>query len=132
MSSRAIGAVLRGRRAAEKLMIDKCRIYQVVKDGVGPDGKPIFREINVYEGKCKVQSNTALGLNPKSGEHAFVVERKELHIPAATPGTRSGLMAVLTESVLQPNLVGEIYKLQEPLEKSFQTAQRWVVERLAK
>ncbi len=113
-------------------MLDKCRIYQVTQTGIGDDGKPITTQTTVYEGKCKVQSNSALGLNPKGGEHAFVVERKELHIPALTPGTHPGLMAEVTESRLQPNLVGEVYKLQEPLEKSYQTAQRWVVERVAK
>lgn len=122
----------RGRIAAEALMVDTIRIERLgglITDPVSGEVRP-GREL-VYEGRCKVQSSTTLAENPEAGGGVFTVERTKLHLPALTSGVEVGLVGTVLSAPHQPALVGNEYRLAEPDEKSWQTAQRWSVERVA-
>ena len=113
-------------------MVDAVRVYAPGEPVTDPiTGEVTDGETLVYEGRAKVQSNTAMAGNPEAGGQLFTVERKELHVPALTPGLDVGQMVTVLASALQPTIVGETYRLTEPSGKSWQTAQRWVVTREA-
>ena len=125
-------ALLRGRRAAERMMVDTCTVTVQgvpVTDDAGKVTMPAGAL--VYEGRCKLQDGTAMAARAEAAGHRFTIERKELHVPAGIPGLGVGMLVEIIESAFQPTLVGEKYRLVEPSAKSWQTAQRWIVERKA-
>src|SRR5690625_2907717 len=82
MSARS--ATLRGRRAAEALMVDVCTITGPSTPGeIDPETgeRPIEPGPLRYQGKCKVQTYEAHESTPQSGEHYYTVQRYYLHVP---------------------------------------------------
>lgn len=120
----------RGRAAAEELMSDTIRVERLGGLVTDPETGNVTpgREL-VYEGRCKIQSSTTMAENPEAGGQVFTVERTKLHFPALTSGLEVGLVGTVLSAPHQPLLVGNEYRLTEPDLKSWQTAQRWSVER---
>jgi hypothetical protein len=77
--------VRRGRRAAEKLMVDTCTVTRLTGGWVeGPDGVEVREEQAVYEGRCKVssfdpQTNESVSVGSPTNESRYTV-----HFPAGT------------------------------------------------
>ena len=125
----AADLVLRGRAAAEALMVDECTAARptgalVTDPGTGVDS-PVSSV--VYSGRCKVQSATAQAASPEAGGHAFTVEQLRLDFPASS-SLRTGDVATITASELDPDLVGLAFRLVELARGTFRTADRWNVE----
>lgn len=122
-----VDAVLAGREAAESIMLDVCTINRPGEPFTDDDGVVITLLVEVYAGRCKVQSATAQAASPVAGGHGFTVERLQLHIPALT-ACRVDDTATITSSALDPSLVGLTFRLVELARGSHRTAARWNVE----
>ena len=66
-------AVRSGRRAAEKLMVDNCRITRTGEPTIGPDGREHISETTVYEDKVTVTGREfrVAGLHEKTYQTAI-------------------------------------------------------------
>lgn len=126
----AVQVTRRGRRAAEALMVDACVIRAPATFGpMDPDTgeRPETPGAVAYSGKCKVQTYEAHESTPESGDHVYSVQRASLHIPA-TVDIPVGHLATITASVLDPNLVGRVFRVSAVLHKSMATANRLQVD----
>ena len=123
----ATDAALRGRDAAESLMLDSCTVQRPGVDVTDPDGVVVTPLVEVYDGKCKVQASDTQPASPVAGGHAFTVERLQLHFPALS-SLRTGDVATITASLLDPSLVGLTFRLDGAARGSQRTAARWNVE----
>ena len=121
--------LIRRRVAAEKLMLDKCKITRA-------SGDPVFNPVTgqyesggavVYAGKCKVQSSGTQPSNPEAGQVQFTVVSTKVHVPAGTD-VLDGDVIELTESALSPALVGYKFRVDGFIPDSWDTAYRVPVE----
>lgn len=128
-------ALMAGRRRAESLMLDQCRVTH--KGGTVTDpvtGVPAPAVNTVYEGRCKVQ--TSGGLAAENTEGGIVealgavtpVWSMYVHFPYGTTGLLPGDVCEITEAA-DPNLKGrKLRLLNMQSEKSHATACRWNVK----
>lgn len=124
----AITATLRGRAAAEALMLDAVTVTRLASQVTDPEtGVVTPTYTTIYTGKCKVQrSQRASRVAPTSVGEAEVFEsRLELHLPTSATGVTSDDIATVTASVLDPDLVGMVFHVREPAAKTFTTAHRF-------
>ena len=125
MSARA--AIMQGRRMAERLMVDRWRVYRLDMDDVDPLTGEAVR-VTVYEGKAKLTSYEGYEQTPEVVGHTSTVQRMSLHLPVGPYRPQVGHVAVCTES-LDPNLVGTQYRMtQDAPFKTFATAYRVFVD----
>lgn len=119
---------LRGRLAAEALMIDSC----VVERSTGEVTDPVTGVVSegwetVYSGVCKVQGRQAQASTPDAGGHAFTVEQLMVHLPVSAQSLPGDRVTVLS-SAMDPGLVGLKLRLTELARGTYRTADRWNVE----
>lgn len=125
----AIDAVLRGREAAEALMLDQCTITRPGEVVTDPNtGDVTNTSTEVYAGKCKVQSKDSATANPEAGEHQFTVVSRQVHIPANAADVRDGDVVTLTASALNAFTVGKQYRVAGFTPDTFDTAFRLPVK----
>ena len=129
----AIDLTLRGRSAAESLMVDSCIITRgpgepvidpdtgAVTDGAGE---------TVYEGKCKVQSKDSATASPDAGGNSFVVVSRQVHIPANAADVKDGDVVTVTASLLNAFTVGKRYRVEGFTPDTFDTASRLPVKEM--
>lgn len=128
MSAR--GVTMRGRRAAERLMVDRCDIS---RPGSGtPVTDPETGEVTVpreavYTGRCRVQTRRPYPSNPEAGEHAWTTVVLEVHLPVSATGIRVGDTVTVTDS-FDPGNVGRTFRVRSDDRKTYQTALRLLVE----
>lgn len=123
-------ALARGRRRAEALMIDTCRVYrpsdEVVTDPV--TGEVTAVQESVYVGKCKIQAQRMqFPEYLEAGEHRYVSAPTEVHFPVDTPDIKALDIIEITASY-DPNNVGRKFVVQTDDRKSLQTAVRVIVK----
>lgn len=116
---------LRGRARAEAGMLDACVIERRSGSTVDPEtGVIVPTFVTVYSGKCKVQQETAV-TNPSTvGEAAVFISEPRLHVPMSATGLLPNDRVTITASVLDPDLVGKVGRLQGPWDETFTTARR--------
>ena len=125
----ATAAVLRGRKAAESLMLDQCTITRPGEVVTDPEtGDVTNTSIEVYSGKCKVQSKDSATATPEAGEHQFTVVSRQVHIPANAADVRDGDVVTLTASALNAFTVGKQYRVAGFTPDTFDTAFRLPVK----
>jgi NMD protein affecting ribosome stability and mRNA decay len=125
----AIDAVLRGRKAAEALMLDQCTITRPGEVVTDPEtGDVTNASTEVYAGKCKVQSKDSATATPEAGEHQFTVVSRQVHIPANAADVRDGDVVTLTASALNAFTVGKQYRVAGFTPDTFDTAFRLPVK----
>jgi hypothetical protein len=125
----AVDALLEGRRAAESLMVDECRITAPGETVTDPDSGEVTNERTVvYEGRCKVQSKAAAIQSAEAGEASFTVVSREVHIPANAAEIRDGYEVEITASLLNSFTVGKVYRVEGFTPDSFDTAFRLPVK----
>lgn len=128
----AVSAILMGRRAAERKMVDTCTITrrtgQVVTDPV--TGKVTAESIVVYQGKCEVQSKNSSTSSPEAGEHQFTVVSRQVRIPMGKAVIIDDDLVTLDASRLAPELAGKQYRVEGYTPDSFDTAARLPVKEL--
>jgi hypothetical protein len=124
----ASSTVLRGRAAAEALMLDACTVKRATGSAVDPEVGTITPTYStIYDGKCKVQQ-TAPATGPTVvGEAEVFVGQLQLHLPVttATAAVAPDDLVTITTCVLDATLVGKTFKLRGPAHKSFATARRF-------
>ncbi|MFE4229132.1 DUF6093 family protein [Arthrobacter sp. NPDC056886] len=127
----AIDATLRGRAAAESLMIDACKVQRPGEPTTDPDtGEVTPSETFVYSGPCKVQQTISQASSPTAGEHAFTVQDSRVDFPVSAGPLNVDDVVTITVSVLDPQLVGSEYRVVELFHKSMATAQRTRVQQV--
>lgn len=122
-------AVRAGRQAAERNMIDKCQVWRMLPGVEDPiTGIPSSPRVLIYEGRCKLGGDRPYEQKPEVGGALVVIQRFTIHLPWSSGPFFPGDLAVVTESRLQPNMVGNEYRIAGPDERSAQTAQRMFVD----
>lgn len=121
--------LLRGRAAAERLMVDECDVSTPGAAVTDPaTGVVTNTGTPVYTGACKFQQTQSQAANPEAGGHQFTVQGTQLHLPVGVGPVAVGDVVRCTRSKFNPALVGNLYRVVEVFEKSFSTAQRLRVE----
>lgn len=117
----ATAAIIAGRRAALSLMGDKCKISRVIGLASGADGWQTHTESVVWEGPCRVQTYEPYEATITAGGHTSVVQRYQIHLPVDTPPLQEG--DLVTVDGYQ-----RVFRVAGLLQKTFQTAQRLLVD----
>lgn len=128
----AADAVADGRLQAELLMFDSCTVDRpgpVVTDPDTGVAAPSLERI--YDGKCKVQQTIAQSSNPTAGGHSFTVQSTRWDTPISAGPFAVNDVVTMTGAVLDPQLVGRVYRVVELFHKSGATAQRVRVEEVS-
>lgn len=120
----------RGRRDAERLMLDSCVIDRPGEPTTDPDGVVTPSYTPVYEGKCKVQLTASQAASPESAGAVFNAQRSRLDLPVGVGPIMPGDRVRIVTAMSNPALVGNTYRVTELFEKSWQTAQRIPIEEL--
>lgn len=127
----ALEATLRGRVAAESLMLDACTITRPGDPVTDPEtGDVSSTPTTVYAGKCKVQSKDAATASPEAGEATFTVVSRQVYIPANAADVRDGDVVTLTASKLNAFTVGKQYRVSGFTPDTFDTAARLPVKEI--
>jgi len=120
------GALRRGRRMAEKLMIDAVTIGR--NTGALDPGtfEPVLTQ--VYAGKAKIQTYEAFEQNAEVGGGTATVQRYAVHVPVGSYEPKVGDVVTVTTGTLDPLLGGRQYVVRGLLHKSYATAYRLLVD----
>lgn len=125
----AEAAVLAGRREAEALMLDSCTVGRPGAPVTDPEtGVVSPSTVPVYAGPCKVQQTISQGSTPTAGGHQFTVQDSRADFPVSAGPFAVDDVVTVTAAVLDPQLVGRVFRVVELFHKSFATAQRCRVE----
>ena len=124
----ATSAVLRGRVAAERDMLDAVTVQH--KTGEVTDGElgtVTSTYSTVYTGKAKIQQATPATTPTDVGQAAVYVGQLTLHLPvtATTALVAPDDLVTVAACVLDASLVGKTFKLRGPAHKSYATARRF-------
>jgi len=120
----ATDAALRGRASAESLMLDACTVQRPGTPVTDPDGAVSTPLAEVYTGRCKVQQTISQASNPSAGGHQFTVQDSRVDFPVMAGPLAVDDVVTMTASVLDPQLVGRVFRVTELFHKSYATAQR--------
>jgi hypothetical protein len=127
----ALGA---GRAAAVELMLDTITVTRPTGEPGELDPETGEREpaptTTVYSGPGKVQTFEGYEAARKSGEHVYIEQRYQLHLPIMAGPVRVGDTATVTAAVHDPNLTGRTYRVAGLLHKSMATAQRLLIDEI--
>lgn len=125
------GAVLAGRAAAERLMLD-------AGTALRPTGETAYDPATQTEGDvyadlftspCKIQSRSLAAREEQVAGRTATSVRVELHLPASTePLTAGDVWEVTTPHSLSVVPAGRRYRILAPFEKGLATARRYEVE----
>lgn len=127
----ALRLVMRGRRQAEALMVDTCRIRPVAGNSTDPVTGVVTTTYGaaVYQGKCKLQRQRgAFPSTPDAGEHRWTVAPLELHLPVVGSGQVETDHVVDVTASIDPENVGRRFRVRSGDRKSLQTAIRFQLE----
>lgn len=125
----AASLVERGRRAAEALMIDACRITSGGEPVTDPDtGEVTNTRTVVYQGKCEVKSQALAVSTPDAGGATFTVVPSVVKIPANAANIKDGYEVEITASALNSFTVGKVYRVSGFTPDTFDTAFRLPVK----
>lgn len=121
----AARTIARGRRMAEKLMVDTCLVQRVIGETTNDETgvvEPILE--TVYSGRCKLQNQTQYETGSVAGGHLSVEQRSLVHFPVGSFQSKHGDLCAFTTSVA-PGVAGQKYRLQgETPYRTFETAYR--------
>lgn len=130
MSQRAAASA--GRRAAERNMIDTCRVRTVTGVTTNPltgASTPTY-SAPLYTGRCKVATYEPQERNPEVGGATMTVQRYSVHVPVGSFAPAVGQVIEITAAALDPNLTGTAFRIVALLHKTAATAYRLGVEEI--
>ena len=117
------------RAEAELLMFDACTVDRPGPPVTDPDTGAVTPALSrVYEGKCKVQQTIAQSSSPIAGGHSFTVQNTRWDTPVSAGPFAVDDVVTMTGAVLDPQMMGRVYRVVELFHKSGATAQRVRVE----
>ncbi|MBX6360101.1 MAG: hypothetical protein IRZ03_08480 [Acidobacterium ailaaui] len=128
----ARGAITRGRRAAEALMVDQCTIRaesdEVTTDPVTGVVTPVPGKV-VYTGRCKLQlTRGAFPSTPEGGEHRWSMAPLEVHIPVSGTSAVNANCVIEVTASSDPANVGRRFRVRAGDRKTFGTSIRLIVD----
>lgn len=127
----AVDAALRGRLAADALMLDACTVQRPGVPVTDPETGVVAPGLTlIYTGKCKVQRTISQASNPTAGGHSFTVQDSRVDFPVSVGPFAVDDVVTLTASTLDTQLVGRAFRVVELFHKSYATAQRTRVEEI--
>lgn len=122
-------ALPRMQARAEALMVDACTISRIAFPGdVGDDGRPIVDEALKYAGACKVATYEPHEQIRESAGTTQVIQRYSVHVPTDAGPFEVGDVVRITASAGLPSTLGRTFRIEGLLEKTWQTAQRLLVD----
>ena len=125
----ATSALLRGRAAAESLMVDECVITRPGEVVTDPDSGEVRNSAEtVYAGKCKVQSKNSATASPEAGGAVFTVVSRQVHIPVDDNLVIKDGDVVTITAAAQAIRVGKQYRVEGFTPDTFDTAFRLPVK----
>lgn len=123
--------LLRGRRRAEALMVDSCRVRRVTGTTTNPDGTTSTTYDPIYTGKCRIQTTDPYESRPEAGEHSFTVVRYILQLPMSVLAVRVEDIVDEVVSELDPDLTDRTWRIAGPSSKTHQTMRRFFMTEVA-
>lgn len=124
----ATTALLRGRVAAESLMLDAVTIARTTGSSTDQDTGVVTPTLNtLYTGKAKIHQAGAAGSPTTLGEAEVFTSTLEVHVPITVTGIQPDDLVTVTASALDADLVGKTYRVRGIADKSFLTARRLAV-----
>lgn len=112
-------------------MIDACTITRPGATVTDPNtGDVTNTPTVVYAGRCKVQQTISQASSPTAGGHQFTVLDSRVDVPVLAGPLKVDDVVTVTTSVLDPQLVGSVFRVVELFHKSMATAQRTRVEQV--
>jgi len=129
--SRAERLTIRGRKAAERLMVDTCTVTRPsTAVTTSATGVVTATTTTIYTGKCKLQvQRMAFAELPDAGDHRFTLAPLEVHVPISAVDVDTDDQVEITAS-FDPANVGRKFRVRTSDRKTFQTALRLQVEEL--
>ena len=129
----AASVLARGRRAAERLMVDTCTIRRVTGETTDPDSGDVTPTYStLYQGKCRVQQSAqGASASPQdAGEDYALMLRLEVQVPMSVVGIQTEDEITIDTSAHDPDLPGRVFLARDLAHKTHATARRvGVVER---
>lgn len=117
------------RAQAESLMIDECTITRPGEAVTNPDTGDVTNvPVEVYAGKCKVQSKDSATATPDAGGATFTIVSRQVHIPANSADVKDDDVVTITGSLLNAFTVGKQYRVEGFTPDTFDTAARLPVK----
>ena len=124
----ATSATLAGRRKAEALMVDTCRIKRAGSPTVDPETGVITPNYTIiYTGKCRLKLPVAIARPDIVGEAQQFLQHPILSVPASTTGVLVDDIVDYLTSLLMPQLVGAVFHVRGLPGQSHMTAARFEV-----
>jgi len=124
----ATSITLRGRTAAEALMVDTCQIQRVASLATDPDTGVVTPTYStVYTGKCRLKLAVAVARPLTVGEAQEFTQHPILSLPATTTGILVDDILTVTASLLMPILVGRVFHLRAVPGQTHMTAARFEI-----
>ncbi|NQD40515.1 DUF6093 family protein [Glutamicibacter halophytocola] len=129
--------VLEGQKLAETTMRETCVANRPT--GVTQTDPATGQDTTVFEpveikGKCRVKLVGIGSRKEDAGEHAYLIARPVIVLPLGDPVRSGDLITITTspEAGLPPSPIdaGAVFKLTDPEQATFVTAQRWAAEEL--
>jgi len=123
-----VDLVGRGREAAQALMLDTCTVHRPGDPVTDADGNVTAGLTLLYTGPCKIQQTLAQSSNPEAGGHQYTVQDTRWDTPTSAGVFEVDDVVTIIGAVLDPQLVGRVFRVTEPFHKTGATAQRTRVE----
>lgn len=119
----------RGRKRAIERMDATCLITRPGPKTWDEDfGEHVYPPVTVYADICRLVDASTGGKKVAAGGQLLVVTSPELHLPADTVGVEVSDLVEITRCDSRPSIVGETYKIREPVDGTQVTALRYKVE----
>lgn len=116
---------------AESMMVDACRITRLVDawttDPATGRDVPAPPAV-IYEGKCKVTSYQPYETTPEVGGMTEVLQRYYVHVPVTAGPFEIGDLITITAGANDPTTLDRTFRVAGLHEKTWQTAQRLLVD----
>lgn len=120
-----------GQQYAREAMIDTCKVTRSVPDAPADELTGQRPSVVVYSGPAKSQTRDTYEQNPEAGAHTYTVQRYRADFPVGAFEPRVGDVIEWTACPLDPDMVGVCERVTAPFGKTFKTAMRLPVERVA-
>lgn len=125
-------AVLAGRRAAVRTMLDTCLVRTVADITTDDDGvSTVTYSPDLYNGPCRVQSSEGQALNPEVAGATITVQRYRVDVPVGAFRPEIGQVVTIVRAALDPNLAGRSYRVAALQHKTAAMAYQLGVEEVA-
>lgn len=126
MSARSV--MLRGRRAAEALMVDSCVITRKTGQTLNQStGAYTDTTDTIYSGKCQVVKPDGAAVDVNAGERDVAVSSTKVKLPITATGIQSGDKVTLT-ATFDADMTGRVVYVHEVQTRTFGTSRRLACE----